>query len=167
MGNTMSIQDRIKWDKRYMELAELVATWSTCYRENRQIGAVIVKNNRILTVGYNGAPSGVQNCFERGECLRNKLNIPSGTKREICYSIDAEQNAIVQAAKLGLNTDGATVYVTHQPCAICARILISAGIKRIVYKHSYPDDFSVSLFKEAGLQIESFDDAINAVEVED
>ncbi len=159
----MDNQDRefqIKWDKRYMELAEMVATWSTCFRENRQIGAVLVKNNRILTVGYNGAPASVKNCYERGECLRNKLGIESGTQREICYSIDAEQNAIVQAARLGLNTNGATAYVTHQPCSICARILISAGIKRVVYKHAYPDDFSINLFKEAGVTVQTFEECM-------
>lgn len=159
----MNNQDRefqIKWDKRYMELAEMVATWSTCFRENRQIGAVLVKNNRILTVGYNGAPASVKNCYERGECLRNKLGIESGTQREICYSIDAEQNAIVQAARLGLNTNGATAYVTHQPCSICARILISAGIKRVVYKHAYPDDFSINLFKEAGVTVQTFEECM-------
>lgn len=152
---------QIKWDKRYMELAELVSTWSTCFRENRKIGAVLVKKNRILTVGYNGAPASVKNCYERGECLRQKLGIESGTKREVCYSIDAEQNAIVQAAKLGLNTEGATVYCTHQPCSICARILISAGIRRVVYKHPYPESFSLQLFEEAGVKVEKFEDIIN------
>lgn len=156
----MSEQDRIKWDKRYMELAELVATWSTCFREDRSIGAVIVKKNRILTVGYNGAPAGVKNCKERGECLRQKLGIESGTRREVCYSIDAEQNALVQAAKLGLNTEGATIYVTHQPCSLCTRMLISAGINRVVYKHSYPDDFSLSLFEEAGVKVDKFSDIV-------
>lgn len=160
MENKMSEKDRVKWDKRYMELAELVATWSTCFREDRNIGAVIVKKNRILTVGYNGAPAGVKNCKERGECLRQKLGIESGTRREVCYSIDAEQNALVQAAKLGLNTEGATIYVTHQPCSLCTRMLISAGIKRVVYKHSYPDDFSLSLFEETGVKVDKFSDIV-------
>lgn len=160
MENKMSEKDRVKWDKRYMELAELVATWSTCFREDRSIGAVIVKKNRILTVGYNGAPAGVKNCKERGECLRQKLGIESGTRREVCYSIDAEQNALVQAAKLGLNTEGSTIYVTHQPCSLCTRMLISAGIKRVVYKHSYPDDFSLSLFEEAGVKVDKFSDIV-------
>ncbi len=153
-------KSQIKWDKRYMELAELVSTWSTCYQEDRNIGAVIVKKNRILTVGYNGAPTGVQNCIERGECLRRKLNIESGTRREICYSIDAEQNALVQAAKLGLNTEGSTIYVTHQPCSLCTRMLISAGVRRVVYKKSYPDEFSLDLFKEAGVVVQTYEDAI-------
>lgn len=153
----LDAESQKKWDKRYMELAELVATWSTCFRENRKVGAVLVKKNRILTVGYNGAPSGIKNCFERGECLREKLGIESGTKREICYSIDAEQNAIVQAAKLGLNTEGSTIYVTHQPCSICTRILISAGVRRVVYKYPYPDEFSIKLFEEAGVKVEKFE----------
>ena len=153
----LSKQDQIKWDKRYMELAELVSTWSTCYKENRNVGAVLVKNNRVMTLGYNGAPAGVRNCLERGECLRVKLGIESGTKQETCYSIHAEQNAIVQAAKLGLNTEGSTCYVTHQPCSLCTRILISAGIRRVVFKYPYPDEFSLKLFEEAGVELVSFD----------
>lgn len=160
METKMSKKDRIKWDKRYMELACLVSEWSTCYKENRNVGAVLVKKNRILTVGYNGAPAGVKNCVERGECLRNKLGIESGTRAETCYSIHAEQNAIVQAAKLGLNTEGATCYVTHQPCATCSRLLISAGIVRIVYKDPYPDDFALKLLKEAGVELQHIDDII-------
>ncbi len=160
MENKMPKQDRIKWDKRYMELASHIATWSTCFKENRNVGAVLVKNNRILTLGYNGAPAGVKNCVERGECLRNKLGIESGTRAETCYSIHAEQNAIVQAAKLGLNTEGATCYVTHQPCATCSRLLISAGVVRIVYLHPYPDEFSLELLSEAGVKLEKFDDIV-------
>ncbi len=152
----LSKQDQIKWDKRYMELAEVVSTWSTCYKENRNVGAVLVKNNRVLTLGYNGAPAGVKNCLERGECLRVKLGIESGTKQETCYSIHAEQNAIVQAAKLGLNTEGSTCYVTHQPCSLCTRILISAGIRRVVFKYPYPDEFSLKLFEEAGVELIDF-----------
>lgn len=160
MAEKLDKASQTKWDKRYMDLALLVSTWSTCYQSNRNVGAVIVKNNRILTVGYNGAPSGVKNCYERGECLRRKLEIPSGTKREVCYSIDAEQNAIVQAAKLGLNTEGSTVYVTHQPCSICTRILISAGVKRVVYKYPYPETFSLELFAEAGVKVDKYEDIV-------
>ncbi len=160
MENKMSKKDQIKWTKRYMELADLVSTWSTCYKDNRNVGAVLVKNNRILTVGYNGAPAGVKNCLERGECLRQKLNIESGTRAETCYSIHAEQNAIVQAAKLGLNTEGATCYVTHQPCSTCTRLLISSGVKRVVFKYPYPDNFSLELFEEAGVPLEKFEDVI-------
>ena len=90
-----------KWDKRFMEMADLVATWASCYQPNRKIGAVIVKNKRVMTTGYNGAPAGIKTCRERGECLRRKLNIPSGQRQELCYAVHAEQNAIIQAARLG------------------------------------------------------------------
>ncbi len=143
-----------KWDKRFMELARLVATWSSCYQENRKIGAVIVKDKRILTTGYNGAPSGVESCVERKSCLRRELNVESGTRHELCYAVHAEQNAIAQAAKLGVSVEGATLYCTHQPCVICAKMMINAGIKRIVYSEGYPDDFSVKLLSESGVTVE-------------
>ena len=146
-----------KWDKRFVELSQVIAGWSSCYKDNRQIGAVIVKNKRILTTGYNGAPSGILNCKERGECLRQKMGIPSGKQQEICYAIHAEQNAIIQAAKLGVSIDGATLYCTHFPCTICAKIIINSGIKRIVYIHPYPDDFSIKLIHEAGILTEQYE----------
>lgn len=145
-----------KWDKRFMQLAKEVSSWSSCYQENRQVGAVIVKDNRIITTGYNGAPSGVKSCKERGECLRRIMNIPSGTRHEFCYAVHAEQNAIAQAAKLGISVEGATLYCTHQPCVICSKMMINSGIKRIVYREGYPDDFSLKLLKEAGVQIEIY-----------
>ncbi|MFI3128715.1 MAG: cytidine/deoxycytidylate deaminase family protein [Bacillota bacterium] len=146
-----------KWDKRFMEMAWLVSSWSSCYREGRQIGAVIVKNNRILTTGYNGAPQNIKSCVEKGECMRDTLGIASGTKHELCYAVHAEQNAIVQAAKLGLAIDGATLYCTHQPCVICAKLIINSGISRIVYQNQYPDDFSIELLKESGVIMEKFE----------
>jgi len=149
-----------KWDKRFMDMAEVVASWSSCYQENRHVGAVIVKDKRILTTGYNGAPSGVESCADKGECLRRKLNIPSGTKHELCYAVHAEQNAIAQAAKLGISVQGATLYCTHQPCVICAKMIINSGINRVIFKYGYPDDFSIELFKEANVEI------INISEVE-
>ena len=145
-----------KWDIRFMQMAEVVATWSSCAREGRAIGAVIVKDKRILTTGYNGAPSGIKSCREKGECMRDKLGVESGTRQELCYAVHAEQNAIAQAAKLGVSVDGATIYVTHQPCTICTRIIINSGIKRIIYKHSYPDEFSVQLLKDAGVELIKF-----------
>lgn len=145
-----------KWDARFMELTEKVATWSSCYRAGRQIGAIVVKNKRVLTTGYNGAPQGVQSCKDRGECLREKLGIESGTRQELCYAVHAEQNAIIQAARLGIVLEGATLYCTHQPCVICAKMIINAGITRIVYKYGYPDDFSLRLLAEAGVQLEIF-----------
>ena len=145
-----------KWDKRFMEMADAVSTWSSCYQQNRQVGAVIAKNKRILTTGYNGASAGVTSCKERGECIRRTLNIPSGTKHEICYATHAEQNAIIQAAKMGVSIDGATLYCTHQPCVICAKMIINSGIVRIVYRHGYPDEFSLQLLREAGVEIEQY-----------
>ncbi len=145
-----------KWDKRFMEMATFVASWSSCYQPNRQIGAVIAKDKRILTTGYNGAGSGIKSCKERGECLRRKLDIPSGTRAELCYAVHAEQNAIIQAAKLGVSVDGATLYCTHQPCVICAKMIINSGINRVVYREGYPDDFSLEMFEQAGVKIEKF-----------
>lgn len=147
-----------KWDSRFMELAYLVATWSSCYQQNRHVGAVIVKDKRVMATGYNGAPSGIQSCEEKGECLRRKLNIPSGTKHELCFAVHAEQNAVIQAAKHGINICGATLYCTHQPCVICAKIIINAGISRVVYKEGYPDEFSMQLFDEAGVTVEKYED---------
>ena len=142
-----------KWDARFIKMAEVVGDWSSCYQENRHVGAVVVRDKRILTTGYNGAPSGVTSCATRGECLRKKLNIASGTRQEMCYAVHAEQNAICQAAKMGISLEGATIYVTHQPCTICTRMIINAGIKKVVYKHGYPDEFSLVLLKEAGVEL--------------
>ena len=128
-----------KWDSRFMKMADFIGSWSSCYQENRQVGAVIVRDKRIITTGYNGAPSGVKSCKEKGECLRKKLNIASGTRLESCYAVHAEQNAIAQAAKLGESVDGATIYVTHQPCTICTKMIINSGIKKVVYRNGYPD----------------------------
>lgn len=145
-----------KWDARFMEMAEVISGWASCYQKDRKIGAVIVKNKRIVTTGYNGAPAGIKTCVERGECLRKKLGIASGTKHEICYAIHAEQNAIIQAAKLGSSIEGATLYCTHQPCVICAKMIVNSGITRVVYKHGYPDEFSVQMLKEGGVILERF-----------
>ena len=145
-----------KWDIRFMKMAYLISEWTSCNVEGRSIGAVIVKDKRILTTGYNGASSGVKSCTEKGECIRIKLGIPSGTRHELCYAVHAEQNAIIQAAKLGVSVDGATLYCTHQPCVICAKMIINAGIKRVIYKYGYPDEFSMLLFKEAGVEVCDF-----------
>lgn len=149
-----------KWDKRFMNMAYVVASWSSCYKENRQVGAVIVRDKRILTTGYNGASSGLVSCKEKGECLRQKLGIASGTRHELCYAVHAEQNAIIQAAKLGVSVDGATLYVTHQPCTICTKMIINSGIKRIVYREGYPDDFSRQLLDESNIVVEKFEDSL-------
>lgn len=146
-----------KWDRRFMELTETVAGWSSCFQDNRHVGAVIVRGKRVMTTGYNGAPAGIVSCVDRKECLRRKLGIPSGTRQEICYAVHAEQNAIIQAARVGCSVEGCTLYCTHQPCVICAKIIINSGISRVVYKDGYPDDFSMQLFKEANVLVEKFD----------
>jgi dCMP deaminase len=140
-----------------MEMARMVSAWSSCIRPGRAIGAVIVKDKRVMTTGYNGAASGTTTCKDRGWCLRDKLNIPSGTRQEVCYAIHAEQNAVIQAAKLGLSIDSATLYCTHQPCSVCARILVNAGIRRIVYEQGYPDGFALEVLGEAGVSLERYE----------
>lgn len=145
-----------KWDARFMEMAEMVGNWSSCYRKGRNIGAVIVRDKRILTTGYNGAPAGLISCAEKGECMRDKLGIPSGTRHELCYAIHAEQNALIQAAKLGVSVEGATLYCTHQPCTICTKLIINAGIARIVYKYPYPDDFAQELLNQTDICVDVF-----------
>lgn len=145
-----------KWDKRFMDMCEFVSTWSSCARSGRSVGAIITKNKRILTTGYNGAPSGIFNCRDKGVCMRDELGISSGTQHEKCYAVHAEQNAIIQAAKLGVSVDGATLYCTHQPCTICTKMIINSGISRIVYKYPYPDKFAQELLEEAGIECEQF-----------
>ncbi len=147
-----------KWDNRFMNLAETVAEWSSCYQANRHVGAIIVKDKHILATGYNGAPSGIESCAERGECLRRVKNIASGTMQEVCYAVHAEQNAIIQAAKFGISLEGATMYVTHQPCVICTRMIINSGIKKVIYKNGYPDEFALQLFAESNVKIVKFAD---------
>ncbi|HHW68342.1 MAG: dCMP deaminase [Epulopiscium sp.] len=147
---------RPSWDEYFMGIVDLVKERSTCLR--RQVGALIVKDKRILSTGYNGAPTGCSHCEELG-CLREKLQIPSGQRHELCRALHAEQNAIVQAAMYGVSVAGGTLYVTHQPCVMCAKMAINAGIKRIVFKGDYPDELSIELLKEAGIEITPFKEA--------
>jgi dCMP deaminase len=142
---------RPSWDEYFMEMAMVTATRSTCLR--RQVGAVIVQNRHIMAAGYNGAPKGLAHCAERGGCLRERMGVPSGERHELCLALHAEQNAIVQAASLGQSIDGATMYITHQPCLICAKMIINAGIKKIIVKEGYPDRLAVDILAEAGLKI--------------
>ena len=146
-----------KWDHRFMEMAHIIAGWTSCFAPGRAIGAVIVRDKRIMTTGYNGAPAGMKTCKERGYCLRRRMNIPSGTRAEVCYAIHAEQNAIIQAAKLGVCIEGATLYCTHQPCSVCAKMIVNAGIKRVVYEQGYPDDFTHEIFGETGVLVEKME----------
>ena len=132
-----------------MKMAWLVAERATCQRHH--VGAVIVRNKRILTTGYNGAASGTKDCLELG-CLRNELNIPSGTRHEICRAIHAEQNAIIQAGIYGININGATLYCTHSPCILCAKMIVNAGIVKVVMCLEYPDKTYKQLFDEAGVK---------------
>ena len=141
---------RISWDEYFMQIARLVAQRSTCLR--RQVGAVIVKNKRMLATGYNGAPSGMEHCLETG-CLREKLKIPSGQRHELCRGLHAEQNAIIQASLYGISVKDSVIYVTNQPCVICAKMLINAGITEIVIAGQYPDPMASDFLKEAGLKV--------------
>jgi len=143
--------ERPSWDEYFMEMAMVTAKRSTCLR--RQVGAVIVKDKHIIATGYNGAPRGIAHCEERGGGPRQKLKIPSGGRHELCMALHAEQNAIIQAATLGQSIEGAAIYVTHQPCVICAKMLINAGMTRIVVREGYPDNLAVEMLKEAGLSI--------------
>ena len=138
-------------DEYFLKIASVVAERSTCRRHH--VGAVAVRDKHILSTGYNGAASGLKDCLELG-CLRDELNIESGTRHEICRAIHAEQNVIIQAALHGVSLEGATVYVTHSPCILCAKMLVNAKIKRFVTFGSYSDAAFKELFQEAGIEYE-------------
>lgn len=138
---------RPSWDEYFMTITGHVAGRSTCLR--RHTGAVLVKDKRILATGYNGVPAGLAHCEEVG-CLREQQEVPSGERHELCRGIHAEQNAVIQAARHGIPIQGATAYTTHQPCSLCAKILINAGIVEVVYAEPYPDPLAEQLFREAG-----------------
>lgn len=150
-----AVRVRPSWDEYFMSMAELAATRSTCLR--RQVGAVIVKDKKILATGYNGAPSGLKHCLDMG-CLRDKLKIPSGERHELCRATHAEQNAIVQAALFGVSIDGSTMYSTTQPCVLCTKLIINAGIERIVIRNSYPDRMSMQMLNEAKVKLQIFEE---------
>ena len=141
---------RPSWDEYFLQLARQAATRSTCLR--RQVGAVLVRDRRVLATGYNGAPRGVSHCLDIG-CLRDQLAIPSGERQELCRAIHAEQNAIIQAALHGVAIEGATLYTTLQPCVLCAKMLINCGVQEIHYAEGYPDELSRSMFDEAGVVV--------------
>ena len=134
-----------------MEITKLVATRSTCLR--RQVGAILVKDKRILATGYNGAPTGLKHCYDRGGCLRQKEKIPSGQRHELCRAIHAEMNVLLQASSYGVNIKGSTLYATNQPCILCAKMLINAGVKDIIISSGYPDPQAVAILKEAKIKI--------------
>ena len=145
---------RLPWPDYFMRIAYLVAERSTCLR--RKVGAVAVRDRRILATGYNGVPTGMRHCAETG-CLRQQLGVPSGQRHEICRGLHAEQNAIIQAARYGINITGASIYVNTQPCIVCAKMLINAGIDEIVYQNPYPDELAMSMLEEAGMKLRVFD----------
>lgn len=140
---------RPTWDQYFMQITTLVATRSTCMR--RQVGALLVKDKNILATGYNGVPSGIRHCEEVG-CLREQLKVPSGERHELCRGLHAEQNAIIQAARHGSNIEGATLYCTDSPCIICSKMLINAGVEKVVYGRGYPDSLSKEMLAEAGIE---------------
>lgn len=141
---------RPSWDEYFLQIAKTVAGRSTCLR--RQVGALIVNDRRILATGYNGTPRGIVHCLEAG-CLREKLNIPSGERHELCRGLHAEQNALLQAALYGISVKGSSFYITNQPCIICAKMLINAGIKEVVIADVYPDRMAQEFLKEAGIKV--------------
>ena len=141
---------RISWDDYFMQIAHLVSQRATCLR--RRVGAVIVKDKRMLATGYNGAPSGLAHCLETG-CMRDRLKIPSGQRHELCRGLHGEQNAIIQASLYGVGVKGSTIYVTNQPCVICAKMLINAGIAEIVIADGYPDTLAMDFLKEAVIKV--------------
>jgi len=145
---------RPDWDHYFMEMAEIAKTRSTCLR--RRVGAVIVKDKRILATGYNGAPSGTAHCHDIG-CMRERLGVPSGQRHELCRGLHAEQNAIIQAAYHGASIQGGILYATLQPCILCSKMAINAGIKKIIFKGSYPDEMSIEMLMEAGVELIQFE----------
>jgi dCMP deaminase len=145
--------ERPSWDEYFMDIAHLVARRSTCLR--RQVGAVMVKDRNILATGYNGTPKGIKHCSETG-CLREQLKVPSGQRHELCRGLHAEQNAIIQAASHGVNIANSTLYCTTSPCIICTKMLINAGIKKIIYLEGYPDELSMDMLDESGIEVTVF-----------
>ncbi len=140
--------NRPSWHEYFMGITELVASRATCLR--RKVGAILVKDKRILCSGYNGAPAGVPHCRETG-CLREKLNVPSGEKHELCRGVHAEQNVIIQAAYYGIPVKDATLYCTNQPCSICAKMIVNAGIVKVIFKDGYDDTMTSEMFELAGV----------------
>ncbi len=134
-----------------MEICHVVAKRSTCLR--RHVGAILVSDRRILATGYNGAPQHLPHCAELGGCYRDKLGIPSGERQELCRGLHAEQNAIIQAAIHGVKLENVTCYTTTHPCVVCAKMLINANVRRIVFEGEYPDDLAHSLLREAGIEM--------------
>lgn len=147
---------RPSWDQYFMDITRLVATRSSCLR--RQVGALLVKERNILATGYNGVPSGINHCDAAG-CLRERLNVPSGERHELCRGLHAEQNAIIQAARHGININGATLYCTTMPCIICTKMVINAGISKVIYAEGYADGLAREMIAEAAIEVIHFTSA--------
>jgi len=152
-SSATGLHRRPSWEEYFMDITHLVAKRSTCLR--RQVGALLVKDKKILATGYNGAPARLEHCLEIG-CLREQQSVPSGERHELCRGLHGEQNAIIQAAYHGVAIRGATLYCTNHPCVICSKMLINAGIERIVYEEGYADDLAAQMLKESGINVERF-----------
>jgi len=150
MKRKITSYKRPSWDEYFLEMAQLISKRSTCLR--RRVGAVVVRDKRILATGYNGAPKGLAHCLDIG-CLREKLKIPSGERHELCHALHAEQNALIQASLYGISLKDSTLYATNQPCIICAKMLINAGIKEIVVASGYPDKMAMDFLKRAKIKV--------------
>ena len=150
--------ERPSWDEYFMDITLLVARRSTCMR--RQVGAVMVKDKNILATGYNGTPTGITHCDVTG-CLREQLKVPSGERHELCRGLHAEQNAIIQAASHGVNISNSVLYCTDSPCIICTKMLINAGIRKVVYLKGYADKLSMEMLEESGIETYLYDDVVS------
>lgn len=151
----LQLKTRPDWNAYFMEIAALVSRRSTCLR--RQVGAIVVKDRNILSTGYNGAPSGITHCEVTG-CLRERLAVPSGERHELCRGLHAEQNAIIQAAYHGTSIKDSILYCTNLPCSICSKMIINAGIRRIIYRDGYMDPLAEEMMAESGMMLERFEE---------
>lgn len=148
------METRPSWQQYFMEMAFLASKRSTCLR--RKVGAILVRDNQIISSGYNGSPKGISHCAQTG-CLREQLNVPSGQNHELCRGVHAEQNAIIQASLNGSNTRNTHLYCTHQPCSICAKLIINAEINTVYVANPYPDELAQKLFHESNIEVIHFD----------
>ncbi len=140
-------------DEYFMKMADLVSERSTCLR--RKVGAVLVRDKRVLATGYNGAPKGLKHCDETG-CLREQMKVPSGERHELCRGVHAEQNAIIQAAVFGVSVEGSVMYISNHPCSVCAKMMLNAGISEVVFEGDYEDELAIQLLKEGDIMARRF-----------